>query len=137
GRDAQDKDEEPFAGSNRGSKRRRSCKEAESSKEATYKESKSTSSSKGAFGSQQKSSSKSAQAEEHGQKVDDLEEQSHQEFNTRNDDATPVREVQNVNKRQWNPSSSPTPDCEWHTTKTVDVRPPQTWITQLVQAAGT
>nr|GEX91364.1 hypothetical protein [Tanacetum cinerariifolium] len=40
GRDDQDKDEDPFAGSNRGSKRRRSGKEAESSKEPTYKESK-------------------------------------------------------------------------------------------------
>ncbi|GJW55616.1 hypothetical protein Tco_0099701 [Tanacetum coccineum] len=98
GRDDQDKDEDPFAGSNRGSKRMRSGKEAESSKELTHKEFKSTSSSKGASRSQPKSSGKSAQAEEHGQKVDDLEEQSHQEFNTGNDDATPVREVQNVNE---------------------------------------
>ncbi|GJZ09404.1 hypothetical protein Tco_0543687 [Tanacetum coccineum] len=52
-------------------------------------ESKSTSSSKGASRSHPKSSGKSAQTEEHGQKVDDLEEQSHQEFNTRNNDATP------------------------------------------------
>nr|GEV19353.1 hypothetical protein [Tanacetum cinerariifolium] len=47
GREDQDKDEDPSAGSNRGSKRRRSGKEAESSKESTDKESKSTSSSKG------------------------------------------------------------------------------------------
>ncbi|GKD90479.1 hypothetical protein Tco_1365986 [Tanacetum coccineum] len=92
-------DEDPSAGSNRGSKRRRSGKEAESSKEPTNKESKSTSSSKGASRSQPKSSGKSAQAEEHGQKVEDLEEQSYQEFNIGNDDATPVREVQNVNER--------------------------------------
>ncbi|GJW82686.1 hypothetical protein Tco_0155831, partial [Tanacetum coccineum] len=104
--------------------RRRSGKEAESSKEPTHKESKSTSSSKGASKSQPKSSGKSAQAEEHGQKIDDLEEQSHQEINTGNDDATPVREVQNVNKRQWNPSSSPTHDREWHITKTIDHRSP-------------
>ncbi|GJV46084.1 hypothetical protein Tco_1430620 [Tanacetum coccineum] len=78
----QDKDEDPFAGSNRGSKRMRSGKEAESSKELTHKEFKSTSSSKGASRSQPKSSGKSSQAEEHGQKIDDLEEQSHQEFNT-------------------------------------------------------
>ncbi|GKD86521.1 hypothetical protein Tco_1357675, partial [Tanacetum coccineum] len=96
GRDDQDKDEDPFVRSNRGSKRRRSGKEAESSKEPTHKESKSTSSSKGVSRSHPKTSGKSAQAEEHGQKVDDLEEQSHQEFNTGNDDATPVREVQNV-----------------------------------------
>ncbi|GJZ98839.1 hypothetical protein Tco_0671292 [Tanacetum coccineum] len=84
----------------------RSGKEVESSKEPTHKESKSTSSSKGASGTHPKSLGKSAQTEEHGQKVNDLEEQPHQEFNTGNDDATPVREVQNVNERQWNPSSS-------------------------------
>ncbi|GJY91567.1 hypothetical protein Tco_0506763 [Tanacetum coccineum] len=66
-------------------KRRRLGKE-ESSKEATQKESKSTSSSKGASRSQPKSSGKSAQAEEHGPRVDDLEEPLHQEFNTGNDD---------------------------------------------------
>ncbi|GJS85665.1 hypothetical protein Tco_0752206 [Tanacetum coccineum] len=93
GRDDQDKNEDPSAGSNRGSKRRRSCKEAESSKEPTHKESKSTSSSKGASRSQPKSSGKSAHAEEHGQKVDDLQDQPHQEFNTGNNDETPVREA--------------------------------------------
>ncbi|GJU98360.1 hypothetical protein Tco_1327631 [Tanacetum coccineum] len=49
----------------------------ESSKETTQKESKSTSSSKGASRSQPKSSGKSAQAEEHGLRVDDLEEPLH------------------------------------------------------------
>ncbi|GKA49890.1 hypothetical protein Tco_0742963, partial [Tanacetum coccineum] len=87
GRDDQDKDEDPSARSNRGSKRRRSGKEAESSKEPTHKESNSTSSSKGTSRSQPKSSGKS-QAEEHGQKVDDLEEHSHQEFYTRDDITT-------------------------------------------------
>ncbi|GJR02978.1 hypothetical protein Tco_0525962 [Tanacetum coccineum] len=113
GQDDKDKDEEPSAGSNRGSKRRRLGKEAESSKEPTHKESKSTTSSKGASRSQPKSSSKSAHAKEHGQKA--------------RDDVV----------CQWNPSSSPTPDREWHKTKTVDNRPPQPWITQLAQAAGT
>nr|GEW03226.1 hypothetical protein [Tanacetum cinerariifolium] len=47
GRDDQDKDEDFSAGSNRRSNRKRSGKEAESSKEPTHKESKSTSSSKG------------------------------------------------------------------------------------------
>nr|GEY13639.1 hypothetical protein [Tanacetum cinerariifolium] len=93
GRDDQDKDEDPSAGSNRGSNRRRSGKEAESSKEPTHKESKSTSSSKGASRSQPKSSGKSAYVEEHGQKVDDLEDQPLQDFNTGNDDVTLLREV--------------------------------------------
>nr|GEU91005.1 hypothetical protein [Tanacetum cinerariifolium] len=93
GRDDQDKDEDPSTGSNRGSKRRRSGKEAESLKEPTHKESKSTSSSQNVSRSQPKSSGKSAQVEEHGQTVDDLEEQTHQEFNTGNDDVSPVREA--------------------------------------------
>ncbi|GJZ74480.1 hypothetical protein Tco_0638945 [Tanacetum coccineum] len=92
GRDDQDKDKEPFAGSNRGTKQRRLGKE-ESSKEATQKESKFTSSSNGASRSQPKSLGKSTQAEEHGPRVDDLEEPLHQEFNIGNDDVSPVREI--------------------------------------------
>ncbi|GJU23396.1 retrovirus-related pol polyprotein from transposon TNT 1-94 [Tanacetum coccineum] len=87
-------------------------KEAESSKEPTHKESKSTSSSKGATRSQPKSSGKPAHAEEHGQEFDDLEDQPHQEFNTGNDDETPIREVLDDDESQWNPSSSPAPDLE-------------------------
>ncbi|GJX94043.1 hypothetical protein Tco_0348629 [Tanacetum coccineum] len=117
GRDDQDKDEEPSTRSNRGKKRRRPGKE-ESSKEITQKESKSTSSSKGASRSQAKSSGKSAQAEEHGPRVDDLEEPLHQEFNTGNDDISHVREIIAVDERLWNPSGSQTPDREWNKTKT-------------------
>nr|GEW19352.1 hypothetical protein [Tanacetum cinerariifolium] len=100
GRDDQDKDVDPFTGSNRGSKRRRSDLN-------------------------QRTSSKSAHAEEHGQEVDDLEDQSHQEFNTGNVDETSVREALDVDESQCNPSSSPTPSREWHKTKTVNNRPPQ------------
>ncbi|GKA00554.1 hypothetical protein Tco_0673104 [Tanacetum coccineum] len=136
GRDDQDKDEEPSAGSNRGSKRRRSGKE-ESSKETTQKKSKSTSSSKGTTRSPPKSSGKSVQEEEHDPRVDDLEEPFHQEFDTGNDDVSPVREATDVDERLWNPSGSRTPDREWNQTKTVDDRPPQQWMTKLAQASGT
>nr|GEW25978.1 hypothetical protein [Tanacetum cinerariifolium] len=105
--------------------RRRSGKKAESSKVRTHKESKSTSSSKGTSRPQPKSLDKSAHVEEHGEKVDDLEDQPHYKFNTGNDDVALVREAQDVDKRQWNPSSSATPDCEWHKTKIVDNQPPQ------------
>nr|GEV29493.1 hypothetical protein [Tanacetum cinerariifolium] len=44
-------------------------------------------------GDQAKKLSKSAYAEEHGQKVDDLEEHSHQEFNIGDDDIIPVQET--------------------------------------------
>ncbi|GJQ93240.1 hypothetical protein Tco_0004379 [Tanacetum coccineum] len=87
--------------------------------------------------SQPKSLGKSAHAEEHGQKVDNLEDQSHQEFNIGNDDETSVQEALDDDESQWNQSSSLTPDREWHKTKTVDNRPPQPWITQMAQAAGT
>ncbi|GJT80009.1 hypothetical protein Tco_1054351 [Tanacetum coccineum] len=94
-RDDKDKDEEPFAGSNRGTKRRRSGKESESSKELTHKES----------------------------------------WTISDDDVIPSREVHD--ERQWHPLTSPTPDREWHLTKIVSDLPPQHWITDLVQAAGT
>nr|GFA13450.1 hypothetical protein [Tanacetum cinerariifolium] len=136
GRDDQDKDEDLSAGSNRGSKRRRLGKETESSKEPIHKDSKSTSSPKGTSKSQPKYSGKSAYAEEHGQKVNDLDDQTHQEFNTGNDDVTPVREtLEDVS--QWNPPSSLTFDREWHKTKTVDKRPHQPWMSQLAQATCT
>ncbi|GKB17530.1 hypothetical protein Tco_0851453 [Tanacetum coccineum] len=118
-RDDKDKDEEPSAGSNRGTKRRRSGKEAESSKEPTRKESRTTSSSKGASRSQ----------------PTDLNETTHLEFITGDDDVIPAREVQD--ERQWHPPTSTTPDREWHLTKTVSDLPPQHWITDLAQAAGT
>ncbi|GKF61230.1 hypothetical protein Tco_0181284 [Tanacetum coccineum] len=129
GRDDQDKDEDPSTGSNRGSKRGRSGKEAESSKELKNKESKATSSSKSASKSQLKSLGKFAHAEEHDQKVVDLEDQPHQEFNTGNEDVSPVREALNEDVLHRNLSRPPTPDREWHKTNTVDNRPPQHWIT--------
>ncbi|GJW11432.1 hypothetical protein Tco_1577259 [Tanacetum coccineum] len=109
----------------------------ELSKETTQKESKSTSSSKGASRSQPQPTGKSAQAEEHATRVDDLKEPFTQEFNTGNDDVSPVRERIDVDERLWNPSGSRTPDRKWHKTKTVDDRPPQPWMTQLAQASGT
>ncbi|GJS15811.1 hypothetical protein Tco_0410283 [Tanacetum coccineum] len=116
-RDDKDKDDES-AGSNRGTKRPKSGKEAESSKEPTRKESRTTSSSKGASRSQ----------------PTDLNETTHLEFITGDDDVIPAREVQD--ERQWHPPTSPTPDREWHLTKTVSDLPPQHWITDLAQAAG-
>ncbi|GKG41140.1 hypothetical protein Tco_0470352, partial [Tanacetum coccineum] len=82
----------------------------------------------------QKSSGKSVQEEEHDPRVDDLEEPFHQEFNTGNDDVSPVREATDIDERLRNPSGSRTPDREWNQTKTIDDRPPQQWMTKLVQA---
>ncbi|GJT48375.1 hypothetical protein Tco_0974532 [Tanacetum coccineum] len=57
-------------------------------------------------GSPPKSSGKSVQEEEHDPRVDDLEEPFHQEFDTGNDDVSPVRETTDVDERLWNPSGS-------------------------------
>ncbi|GJS07376.1 hypothetical protein Tco_0364172 [Tanacetum coccineum] len=103
GRNDQDKDEEPSAGLNQGTKRKRSSKE-ESSKEAIQKESKSTSSSK---------------------------------VQHKKCDVSPIREIIAIDERLWNSSGSQTPDREWNKTKTIDDRPPQSWMTQLAQASGT
>ncbi|GJR33701.1 hypothetical protein Tco_1209385 [Tanacetum coccineum] len=64
GRYDKDKDQDPSAGSIRGTKRRKSSKDVESSRDPNSKESKSTSSSKGTSLSQYKSSGKSAHEEE-------------------------------------------------------------------------
>ncbi|GJV73917.1 hypothetical protein Tco_1493912 [Tanacetum coccineum] len=63
--------------------------------------------------------------EEHDPRVDDLEEPFHQEFNTGNDDVSPVREAIDIDERLWNPSGSRTPDREWNQTKTLDWHNPE------------
>ncbi|GJR20471.1 hypothetical protein Tco_0968998 [Tanacetum coccineum] len=73
-----DENKEPFAGSNRGSKRRRAGKEPESTSAPKEKTSKTTG--KSTEGS--KSHHKSAQAEEPMHTAEDLEEPAHQEFVT-------------------------------------------------------
>nr|GFA90491.1 hypothetical protein [Tanacetum cinerariifolium] len=91
--DDEDKDEEPFAGSDRGFKRRRARKEPESTiapKEKTPKTSgKSTKGSK----SQQKTVSDSTPLEEPMHITYDLEEPAHQEFETGATDDQPIAEA--------------------------------------------
>ncbi|GJV83008.1 hypothetical protein Tco_1522906 [Tanacetum coccineum] len=70
-RDDIDKDQDPSAGSDRGTKRRKSNKDAESSRDLRSKEKKSSSTSKDTSQSQHKSSGKSAHAEEPNHTVDD------------------------------------------------------------------
>ncbi|GJX91554.1 hypothetical protein Tco_0344880 [Tanacetum coccineum] len=80
GRDDQDKDKDPSAGSDRGTKRRKSGKDAESPKDSRSKEKKSSSTSKDASQSQHKSSGKSVHAEEPSHTVEDSGMQQDQEF---------------------------------------------------------
>ncbi|GJR22821.1 hypothetical protein Tco_0971348 [Tanacetum coccineum] len=86
-RDDEDKDEDPFARSDRGLKKRKTSKDAEPTKGPNTKESKS-SSSKGTK-SQSKSSGKSVQAEEPEFEVADSDMPQNQEGNLGNDDEEP------------------------------------------------
>ncbi|GKE47483.1 hypothetical protein Tco_1478741, partial [Tanacetum coccineum] len=110
GRDDQDKDEDPSAGSNQGTKRRKSGKDVESFKDSRSKEKKSSSTSKDASQSQHKYSGKSVHAEEPSQTE--------------------------VTKADWfkKPERPPTPDPDWSKWQQVDFRPSQTWISQTALA---
>ncbi|GKB46173.1 hypothetical protein Tco_0896926, partial [Tanacetum coccineum] len=90
GRDDQDKDENPSAGSDRGTKRRKSSKDTGSFKDSRSKEKKSSSTSKDASQSQQKSYNKSAHAEEPSHIVKDSSMQQDQEFIKRDNNEQPV-----------------------------------------------
>ncbi|GKD43219.1 hypothetical protein Tco_1267864 [Tanacetum coccineum] len=133
-RDDKDKDQDPSAGSDRGTKRRKSSKDAESSRDPKSKESKSTSSSKGTSRSQHKSSGKSAHAEEPSHTVGDSGVQQNQEFDTGNNDEQPDDEA--ASKVDWfkKPEQPPTPDPDWNKRQHVDFRPPQTWISNIARA---
>nr|GEV05594.1 hypothetical protein [Tanacetum cinerariifolium] len=92
-RDDANKDEDPSTGSDRGSKRRRKGKEPESTSATKEKVTKTTGKSTQGSKSQQKTASESAPAEEPMQTTQDLEEPSHQEFETRAADDQPIAEA--------------------------------------------
>ncbi|GJW55180.1 hypothetical protein Tco_0099265 [Tanacetum coccineum] len=89
------KDRDPSARSDRGMKRRKSSKEAESSRDSRSKEKKYSSTSKDTSHSQHKHSGKSAHAEEPSHTFDDSGVQQDQEFDTCNNDEQPA------NKETW------------------------------------
>ncbi|GJT46343.1 hypothetical protein Tco_0955058 [Tanacetum coccineum] len=92
-RENKDKDQDPSAGLDRGTKRRKSSKDTESSRGPKSKESKSTSTSKGTSRSQHKSSGKSTHAEEQSHTVDDLGVCQNQKFDMGNNDEQPDDET--------------------------------------------
>ncbi|GKC00878.1 hypothetical protein Tco_0987014 [Tanacetum coccineum] len=110
-RDNKNKDQDPSARSDRGTKRRKSSKEAKSSKDSRSKENKSLSTSKDASHSQHKPSGKSAYAEETSHTVDD-------------------------SGADWfkKPERPPIPDPDWNKRQCVDFRPLQTWISKVARA---
>ncbi|GJX24410.1 hypothetical protein Tco_0228855 [Tanacetum coccineum] len=124
-----DKDEDPLAGSDQWLKKRKTSKDVEPSKGSTSKESNS-SSSKGTK-SQPKSSGKSAQAEEYMFEAADTEMPHNQGSNLGNTDDQP--NVEAALEHEWfkKPERPLNLDSEWNARKSVDFRPPQTWISRI------
>ncbi|GJX78245.1 hypothetical protein Tco_0325056 [Tanacetum coccineum] len=133
GRDDQDKDEYPSAGSDQGMKRRKSSKDVEPSKGSKSKESKSSSSSKGTQ-SQPKSLGKTKHVEEPKFEVADTEMQQDQGNESGHIDDQPDNEA--APKHDWfqKPNKPPTPDRSWNKSKSVDFRPPRKWISTIAKA---
>nr|GEZ24242.1 hypothetical protein [Tanacetum cinerariifolium] len=134
-RDDADKDEEPSAGSDRGSKRRREGKETEPTSAPKEKATKTTGKSTQGYKSQQKSASESAPVEEPIQKTQDLEEPSHQEFETGAADDQPIAEA--CQHPEWfQQQKKPlTHDRAWNKTLPATHESIQTWISDLAKQA--
>ncbi|GKB72201.1 hypothetical protein Tco_0933613 [Tanacetum coccineum] len=118
--------------SSKGLKRRKSRKDVEPSKGSKSKESK-LSSSKGTK-SQPKSSGKSVQAEELVFEVADTEMPQNQGRDLGNTNDQP--NVEAASKHDWfkKPERPSTLDSDWNNRKTINFRPPQTWISRIPQA---
>nr|GEX85606.1 hypothetical protein [Tanacetum cinerariifolium] len=110
-----DKDEEPYAGPNRGSKRRREGKEAKSTSAQMETATRSAGRSTQGSRSRQALASKSALAEEPMQTTSQMEEPSHPEFDTGADDQ-PI--VQSSQHPEWfsQQRKLPTSDRDWNKT---------------------
>ncbi|GJY26217.1 hypothetical protein Tco_0400943 [Tanacetum coccineum] len=115
-RDDEDKDEEPSARSNRGSKRRKAGKEPESTSAPKEKTSKTTGKSTKGSKSHHKSTGESAQAEKPRHSAKDLEEPTHLEFETGVTEDQPDEETSQLPDWFQKLAKPPTPDCDWNKT---------------------
>ncbi|GKC39357.1 hypothetical protein Tco_1051741, partial [Tanacetum coccineum] len=132
-RDAEDKDEEPSIGSNRGSKRRRARKEPESTSAPNVKTSKTTGKSIEGSKSHHKSAGESAHAEEPMHTAKDLEKPAHQEFKTGVTDDQPNEETSQLLDWFQKPTKPPTLDCDWNKTLPDAHGPVQPWLSSLAR----
>nr|GEZ55740.1 hypothetical protein [Tanacetum cinerariifolium] len=130
--DDADKDEEPFAGPDRGSKRRREGKEPESASAPTETATRSADRSTQGSQSRQTSANESAFAEEPMQTTFQMEEPSHLEFDTGTEDQ-PI--VQSSQHPEWfsQQHKPPSPDRDWNKTVPATYRSIQPWIRKLVK----
>ncbi|GJS77194.1 hypothetical protein Tco_0727075, partial [Tanacetum coccineum] len=132
-RDDEDKDEEPSAGSNWGSKRRRAGKELESTSAPKEKTSKTTGKSTEGSKSYHKSAGEYAQAKEPMHTAKDLEEPTNQEFETGVTEDQPNEETSQLPDWFQKPAKPPTPDHDWNKTLPEAHGPVQPWLSSLAQ----
>nr|GEV28618.1 hypothetical protein [Tanacetum cinerariifolium] len=132
--DDEDKDEEPSAGPEQGSKRHREGKEPVSASSPSETASKHAGRSTTGSRSRQASTSESAFAEEPLQTTSQMEEPSHLEFKTDADDQ-PI--VQSSQHPEWffQPQKPPTSDCDWNKTLPAVYESIQPWISELAKQA--
>ncbi|GJY74641.1 hypothetical protein Tco_0479072 [Tanacetum coccineum] len=132
-RDEADDDQEPSAGTDRGSKRRRAGKEPESSSAPKETTSKSTGKSTEGSKSRHQSAGQSAPAEEPIHTEDDFEEPTHQEFETGVNDDQPEDEIHPHPDWFQKPTRLPSPDRDWNKTLPADHGPVQPWLSNLAR----
>nr|GEW36276.1 hypothetical protein [Tanacetum cinerariifolium] len=134
-RDDADKDEEPFAGSDRGSKRRREGKEPESISAPKEKATKTTSKSTQGSKSHQRTVSESALAEEPMLTTQYLEDPSHQEFKTCAANDQPITKASQHPEWFQQQKKPLTPDLAWNKTLLATYESIQPWISDLAKQA--
>ncbi|GJT59615.1 hypothetical protein Tco_1003148 [Tanacetum coccineum] len=135
-RDDVDKDEEPSAGSNWGSKRRRAGKEPESTSAPKEKTSKTTSKSTDGSKSQHKSTGESTHTEEPMHTDKDLEEPAHQEFDIGATEEQSDEETSQYPDCFQKLAKIPTPDRDWNKTLPAVHGPVQPWLSNLAREEG-
>nr|GEU53922.1 hypothetical protein [Tanacetum cinerariifolium] len=134
--DDADKDEEPSARSDRGSKRRREGKEPQSISAPNEKATRTTGKSTQGSKSQQKTASESAPAEEPMQTTQDLKEPSHQEYETGATADQPIAETYQHPKWFQQQKKTPTPDRAWNKTLPATHGSIRPWISDLAKQAN-
>nr|GFA78064.1 hypothetical protein [Tanacetum cinerariifolium] len=130
--DDADKNEEPSARPDQGSKRRREGKELESASDPTKTATRSAGRSTQGFKSRQASTSESALVEEPVQTTFKIEEPSHPEFDTGAKDQPIIQSSQHL---EWfSPQQKPpTPDRNWNKTVLATHGCIQPWISELAK----
>ncbi|GKB73883.1 hypothetical protein Tco_0935295 [Tanacetum coccineum] len=132
-RDGADDDQEPSAGTDRGSKRRRSGKEPEST--SALRETTTTKAGKTTTGSKthKQSASQSAPVEDTMQTTDVFEAPAHQEFETGVHDEQAEEEVHHLPDWFQQPKRLPSPDHAWNKSVPAVHESVQPWLSNLAR----